>query len=169
MNGCAFSGNSSELRTERRAIGALGSGFVDPEKPPAPEGMIRPRPGSWDAVHPPRDYRVVLLTAGDDVATTTLVAGVEHWAEAEHVRLEILATTEARAVDAIVEAVDLGPDLVLCAGNALVERSDDHTVEVVKTLEIGTLFALAGFQPPPSITVARATVKTTTVLLQWNP
>ena len=32
---------------------------------------VRLKPGSWDAVHPPPGYRVVLLTAGDDPATTT--------------------------------------------------------------------------------------------------
>src|SRR5215203_2084848 len=73
VSGWASSENSSEPHAGRRPIGTLGSGFFDPAAPPPPEGMIRPRPGSWDAVHPPRGYRVVLLTAGDDPATTTLV------------------------------------------------------------------------------------------------
>src|SRR5882672_1468033 len=70
---CASSRNRSELQAERRTIGTLGSGFIDPTAPPPPESVIRPRPGSWDSVRPPRYYRVVLLTAGDDRATETLV------------------------------------------------------------------------------------------------
>src|SRR5262245_54783454 len=121
VSGCAFSGNSSELHSERRPIGALGAGFIDPAKPPAPEGMIRPKRGSWDSVRPPRGYQVVVLTAGDDSATTTLVKAVKQWATTEHVRLETVTVSEAKAVDGIVEAMDLGPDLVVCAGNQLVD------------------------------------------------
>ena len=83
-------------------------GSSTPRRRPPPEGTIRPRPGSWDAVHPPRGYRVVLLTAGDDPATTTLVTAVKQWAKAEHVRLKTVAVTEPDGfVDGIVEAMDL--------------------------------------------------------------
>src|SRR6266536_119893 len=88
VSGWASSGDSSELNANRRPIGALSPGFFDPAAPPPPEGLIRPRPGSWDAVRPPRGYRVVLLTAGNDHPTTTLVTAVKRWANAEHVRLE---------------------------------------------------------------------------------
>src|SRR6186997_635241 len=109
-----FSGGASE-----KNFGTLGPGFFDPAAPPPPEGMIRPKAGSWDAVHPPRGYRVVLLTAGDDHPTTTLVTAAKQWADAEHVRLETIAVPVPRLfVDGIVEAIDLRPDLVICAGNA---------------------------------------------------
>src|SRR5262245_51103906 len=85
--GCASSKDTPKKQPER-PVGTLGSGFIDAAAAPAPESTIRPRPGSWDAVHPPRGYRVVLLTAGDDTATTTLVAAVKQWAEAEQVSLE---------------------------------------------------------------------------------
>src|SRR6187402_1837685 len=71
--------SSLEPTGRPRGIGPLGPGFYDPSAPPPPEGMIRPKPGSWDGVRPPRGYQVVLLTAGDDHSTTTLVTAVRHW------------------------------------------------------------------------------------------
>jgi hypothetical protein len=118
---CAVSRNGSELRAERPPVAVLGPGFIDPAKPPAPEATIRPKPGSWDAVHPPRGYRAVLLTAGDDRATATRVTAVKQWALAESVGLETVAVTKRDAVDGIVQAIELQPDLVLCAGNALID------------------------------------------------
>ena len=152
VSGCTFSGKSSEPRGKRRPIGALGSGFIDPAAPPAPEAMIRPRPGSWDAVHPPRGYRAVLLTAGDDAATTTLVNAVKGWALAEHVRLEAVAVTEPEAVDGIVQAMDIGPDLVVCAGNTLVDA-----LALVTASHLDQQFLVLGAQlPEPTVNVTAA-------------
>ena len=152
VSGCASPDSSSKRHAERRAIGVLGSGFVDPEKPPPPEGMIRPRPGSWDGVHPPPGYRVVLLTAGDDAATTTLVTAVKQWAKAEHVRLETVVTTEAKAVDGIVEAMNLTPDLVVCAGHALVDA-----LALVTASHLDQQFLVVGAQlPEPTVNVTAA-------------
>jgi hypothetical protein len=153
VSGCASSEDIPTRRTERRAIGTLGSGFIDAAKPPAPESTIRPRPGSWDGVRPPRGYRVVLLTAGDDRATATLVTGVKQWAEAEHVTLEtIAATTPEGFVDAIVEAMDLTPDLVICAGNALVDA-----LALVTASHLNQQFLVVGAQlPEPTVNVTAA-------------
>jgi hypothetical protein len=152
VSGCAFSGQSAERRAERRPIGALGPGFVDPAALPAPEATIRPRPGSWDAVRPPRGYRVVLLTAGYDPATTTLVAAVKQWAKAEHVRLNTVAVTEAKAVDGIVEAMELAPDLVVCAGHALVDA-----LALVTASHLDHQFLVVGAQlPEPTVNVTAA-------------
>jgi hypothetical protein len=146
--GCAFSGN----RSERRSIGDLGPGFIDPAAPPPPEGTIRPRPGSWDAVHPPRGYRVVLLTAGDDPATTTLVTAVKQWAGAEDVRLTTVAVRAGGFVDGIVEAMDSGPDLVICAGNALVDA-----LALVTASHLDQQFLVVGAQlPEPTVNVTAA-------------
>jgi len=136
-----------------RPIGALGPGFFDPAKPPPPEGMIRPKPGSWDTVHPPRGYRVVLLTAGDDHPTTTLVTAVKQWAAAEHVRLETIAATVPRLfVDGIVEAIDRRPDLVICAGNALVDA-----LALVTASHLDQHFLVVGAQlPEPTVNVTAA-------------
>src|SRR5262249_45097611 len=112
--GCASSEDAPRLHAERRSIGTLGSGFVDVAAPPAPESTIRPKPGSWEAVHPPRGYHVVLLTAGDDASTTTLVTGVKEWAKAEQITLETVTAKDPHLhVDAIVEAIELKPDLII--------------------------------------------------------
>jgi hypothetical protein len=153
VSGCAFSGNPSELHAERRPIGTLGSGFIDPSAPPAPEATIRPRPGSWDTVRPPRGYRVALLTAGEDSATTTLVTAVKEWAKAEHVRLETVEVRQRDGfVDGIVEAMDLGPDLVICAGNALVDA-----LALVTASHLDQQFLVVGAQlPEPTVNVTAA-------------
>ena len=152
VSGCVFSGNSSELRTDRRAIGALGPGFIDPAAPPPPEGTIRPRPGSWDGVRPPRGYRVVLLTAGTDPATETLVKAIRRWARAEHVRLATVATTQPEAVQGIVQAMNLRPDLIICAGNTLVDA-----LALVTASHLDRRFLVVGAQlPEPTVNVTAA-------------
>jgi hypothetical protein len=153
VSGWAWSGNRSGLDARRRPIGTLGSGFFDPAAPPPPEGMIRPRRGSWDAVHPPRGYRVVLLTAGNDPATTTLVTAVKHWARAEDVTLNTVAVTEPDGfVDGVVDAIDLEPDLVICAGNALVDP-----LALVTASHLAQQFLVVGAQlPEPTVNVTAA-------------
>ena len=153
ISGCASSEDTPTLRVERRPIGTLGYGFIDTAAPPAPESIIRPRPGSWDAVRPPRGYHVVLLTGGDDPATTTLATGVKQWAEAEHVRLETVAATEPDGfVDGIVEAMDMAPDLVICAGNALVDA-----LALVTASHLNQQFLVVGAQlPEPTVNVTAA-------------
>ena len=153
FSGWASSGNSSGLGAKRRPIGTLGPGFIDPAAPPPPEGMIRPKRGSWDAVHPPRGYRVVLLTAGDDHPTTTLVTAVEQWASAEHVSIQTVAVREPDAVvDGIVEAMGLRPDMVICAGNALVDG-----LALVTASHLDQQFLVVGAQlPEPTVNVTAA-------------
>ena len=152
LSGCAFPGSTSKAHAERRPIGALGSGFIDPTRPPAPEATIRPRPGSWDAVRPPHGYRVVLLTAGHDQATTTLVTAVRQWARAERVRLVTVATTAPKAVDGIVQAIDMRPDLVVCAGHVLVDA-----LALVTASYLDQQFLVVGAQlPEPTVNVTAA-------------
>ncbi len=104
------------------AVGALGPGFIDPAAPPAPEATITPRPGSWDGVHPSKGYRVVLLTAGDDAPTRALVGAVKTWAEEEDVSLKTVTATEpGQYISSITTAIGMAPDLVICAGNTLVD------------------------------------------------
>ncbi len=152
MSGGASSENSAERHAWRR-IGTLGPGFFDPAAPPPPEGMIRPKPGSWDAVHPPRGYRVVLLTAGDDAATMTLVRAVKHWAREEHIRLETVVVTEpAGFVDGIVEAMALRPNLIISAGHVLVDA-----LALVTASHLDQHFLVVGAQlPEPTVNVTAA-------------
>jgi hypothetical protein len=125
-------------------IGTLSPGFADAAAPPAPGATIAPHPGSWDAVHPPQGYRVVLLTSGDDPATATLSAAVTEWAAAEDVSLKTVTVTEPdRAIDGIVEAMELGPDLIVSAGAGLVDP-----LAVVTASHLDRQFLVVGAQLP---------------------
>ncbi|MGC4085947.1 MAG: hypothetical protein QM736_28420 [Vicinamibacterales bacterium] len=151
-----FSGGASSGNIDshvRRGTGTLGSGFFDPAAPPPPEGMITPKPGSWADVHPPRGYRVVLLIAGDDPATTTLAAAVKHWVQAEHVSLDtVVAKAPDRFIDAIVEAMDLRPDLIVSASPALVDA-----LALVTASHLDRHFLVVGAQlPEPTVNVTAA-------------
>jgi hypothetical protein len=118
--GCASADDWSQPRAAAPTpIGALGAGFV-PSVKPSPEATITPRRGSWDGVHPPKDYRVVLLTAGDDPQTTTLVTAVEAWATQEHVSLKTV-NGSGDHIARIGAAMDLQPDVIVAAGNDLVD------------------------------------------------
>ncbi|WP_196807566.1 type 1 periplasmic-binding domain-containing protein [Candidatus Solirubrobacter pratensis] len=122
VSGCGSSDDWSAPHTKPTAVGTLGPGFVDRTAPPAPEATITPRLGSWDGVHPSKGYRVVLLTAGEDLPTRTLVGAVTRWAEQEHVSLKtVTAADPGQFVSRISRAIDLAPDLVITAGNALVD------------------------------------------------
>lgn len=122
MSACASSDDWSRPHAKPTALGALGPGFVDPKAPPAPEATITPRPGSWDAVHPSKGYRVVLLTAGADAPTKTMVGEVTKWAEQEDVSLKtVTAANPHDFVPSITRAMELAPDLIISAGNDLVD------------------------------------------------
>jgi hypothetical protein len=122
VSGCGTSGDDwSRPHEKPTAVGTLGPGFVE-SATPAPEATITPRPGSWDNVHPSEGYRVVLLTAGHDAQTRTLVEAVAQWARDEHVSLRTVTAAQSdQLVDRIDEAIGLAPDLVISAGNDLVD------------------------------------------------
>lgn len=120
LSGCADTG-WERVRPAPQAVGALREGFR-PATPPAPESTIAPPDGSWGDVAPGRGYRVALVRAGDTHETRTLVAAVQRWAEQEHVDLRIVdADRDPDPIDAIVRAMDMRPDLVVSAGNELVD------------------------------------------------
>ncbi|MFG1895771.1 hypothetical protein ACGFIP_17310 [Micromonospora zamorensis] len=122
ITGCDSDDDWSQPHPEPAPIGTLGPGFVAPSTTPAPEATITPQPGSWDGVHPPKDYRVVLLTSGDDDPTKVLVAAVKEWADDEHVDLRtIVVGTAHDAVSSIAKAMEMGPDLIVGAGNDLID------------------------------------------------
>jgi hypothetical protein len=121
VGGCSSSDDWSAPHAKPTAVGTLGPGFVDLTAPPAPEATIMPRPGSWDGVHPSKGYRVVLLTAGEDLPTRTLAGAVTKWAEQEHVSLKTVTDTDPDHISRISRAIDLTPDLVICAGNDLID------------------------------------------------
>jgi hypothetical protein len=101
-------------------VGVLAAGFVEPGSTPAPESTITPAPGSWSGVHPPRGYRVALLTAGSTAPTRALVDAVRSWARDEHVDLRTIDASDD-LLGGIGKALALQPDLVLSAGDDLVD------------------------------------------------
>jgi hypothetical protein len=120
--GCGSGDDWSRPRPKPAAVGALGPGFVDAATPPAPEATVTPRPGSWDRVRPSKGYRVVLLTAGKDAQTRTLVDAVRAWARQEHVSLKTITATRAdQYIPSIGKAIDLAPHLIISAGNDLID------------------------------------------------
>ncbi|MFE9658192.1 hypothetical protein [Micromonospora sp. NPDC006431] len=122
ITGCSSGDDWSRPHPKPTAVGTLGPGFFDPAAPPAPEATITPRPGSWDGVRPSKGYRVVLLTAGEDPQTRTLVNAVTQWAEDEQASLKTIKATEPdQFIPQISKALDLAPDLIISAGNDLVD------------------------------------------------
>ncbi|GLW25369.1 hypothetical protein DI270_008010 [Microbispora triticiradicis] len=119
--GCGSGDDWSRPHAKATAVGTPGPGFL-PASSPAPEATITPRPGSWNGVRPSEGYRVVLLTAGADRRTRTLVNAVTEWAEEERVSLRtITAAKPADFVPSISRAIELKPDLVVSAGDDLVD------------------------------------------------
>ncbi|WP_329174450.1 hypothetical protein [Streptomyces sp. NBC_01477] len=120
--GCSSADDWSRPHSVPTSLGTLGPGFIDAAAPPAPEATITPRPGSWDGVRPSKGYRVVLLTAGSGGPVTALVAAVRSWAEDEHITLRtVVADGPADLVPSVTRALDMNPDLIVSAGNDLID------------------------------------------------
>ncbi|QAY71864.1 hypothetical protein ET471_11975 [Xylanimonas protaetiae] len=123
--GCASQADWSDPHPAPTAVGALAPGFHDAASPPAPESTIAPAAGSWDDVHPPRGYRVLLVSAADDTPSRTLETAVTRWASAEHVDLRTMHVSDlgehSRApLEAVMTATEQHADLVVTVGNVLV-------------------------------------------------
>jgi hypothetical protein len=104
------------------AVGELAPGFLGPGETPTPEATIAPDAGSWDGIGPRDGYRVVLLTRGEDEPTQTLAAAVRDWADAEGVDLRTVEPeSPADLVPAVAEVAGMGADLVISAGDDLVD------------------------------------------------
>ncbi|MFK0169551.1 hypothetical protein ACIQU5_12165 [Streptomyces sp. NPDC090306] len=122
LGGCARGDDWSQPRPQPSAIGELEAGFVAPSATPVPESTITPAPGSWSGVRPGKGYRVVLLSAGTGRPTKTLVAAVRQWAKDADVDLRTeTAADDTDLVPAINRALALRPDLVVSAGDDLVD------------------------------------------------
>lgn len=109
-------------RTGPTAVGTLAPDFVDAANLPAPEAVFTPSPGSWDGISPARGYRVVLVALGDDAPTRQLVSSVQQWADEVGADLRTLDVGhEADIIPTVTQALDLHPDLIISAGNLLVD------------------------------------------------
>ncbi|WIX80309.1 hypothetical protein QRX50_05875 [Amycolatopsis carbonis] len=151
LSGCGVSDDWSKPHPAPAAVGVLGQGFTS--TPPTPEATITPRPGSWDGVHPAPGYRVVLLTAGDDAQTKTLMDAVKDWAEQEKVSLKVLSADDpAHHTDCIVDAMNLAPDLIITAGSELIDA-----VTVVTASHLDRQFLVLGAEvAEPTVNVTAA-------------
>jgi hypothetical protein len=123
LSGCAVTaagaGGSESARPD---VHPLDEGFLGDDTSPSPEATIDPEDGSWSGVHPPAGYRVVLITAGTDAPTETLVDAITAWADREDVTLEqMTAADDDEVEDRLNEAVLTSPDLVLGAGNGVID------------------------------------------------
>ncbi|MEV7149036.1 hypothetical protein ACIBCP_08540 [Streptomyces sp. NPDC051287] len=122
VTGCGSGDDWSRPHASPSPVGTLGAGFTDPSAPPTPEATVTPRPGSWDGVHPPEGYRVVLLTSGTDRPTRTLVTAVREWAEEEQVDLRtVTAEHPAELLPTVTDSLGMGADLIVSAGNDLID------------------------------------------------
>ena len=122
VTGCAASDDWSAPRHAAEPVGTLAPGFIDAAAPPSPEATVTPEPGTWDGVHPPAGYRVVLLTAAYDHASSQLATGITEWAGSERVSLKrVDVDAPEGAVGGITAAMDLDPDLIIATGPALVD------------------------------------------------
>ncbi len=102
------------------AFGTPHPGFF-PTPTPSPEATISPQPGSWEDVHPPAGYRVLLLTIGDAESTRTVAAAVTAWASQESVDLRTVTADASDPIAGIVTAMDAHPDLIVSSGDELID------------------------------------------------
>jgi hypothetical protein len=119
LTGCATD-DWTAPRAEPTIVGTPGAGF-HPETAPSPEATVVPADGSWHGVSPSPGYRVVLLTSGTDATTDVLNAAVQQWASTEGVSLRTVVADESGAIRAIVDAMDMKPDLIVSTGESLVD------------------------------------------------
>ena len=125
LAGCTVAGDTPRASPTAADLGdvlPLGAGFLGGDPSPSPEATVSPEPGSWAGVVPPEGYRVVLITAGDDAQTTTVATAVEQWAVSARIDLEVReAAHDDEVEDRIDEAVAESPDLVIGAGDRVVD------------------------------------------------
>ncbi|MFD4957663.1 hypothetical protein [Microbacterium sp. NPDC058389] len=110
----------STPRADPTVVGTPAAGF-HPQTAPSPEATVVPADGSWHGVSPSPGYRVVLLTSGSDSTTGVLNAAVEEWSSDEQVSLRTVTADDANPIRAIVDAMEMKPDLIVSTGEALVD------------------------------------------------
>ncbi|QEO14893.1 BMP family ABC transporter substrate-binding protein [Agromyces intestinalis] len=147
LAGCALAasthGAPTAIGSPVPGVAPLGHGFLGDSGPtPTPEATVEPEPGSWAGVVPPSGYRVVLITAGDDPASTAVADGVRVWAARTGVALDERTAVDDDGVEArIEEAVALAPDLVVGAGAGVVD-----VFALLTAQHLGQQFLVVGAQ-----------------------
>jgi hypothetical protein len=147
LSGCTVAGETPQASSTPVDLGdvrPLGAGFLGSNPTPSPEATVSPERGSWDGVVPPEDYRVVLITAGDDAQMTTVADAVESWAHSAGIDIDVRhAAHDDEVEDQINIAVEEQPDLVIGAG--------DETVDVFTLLtpqHLAQRFLMIGVELP---------------------
>jgi len=100
--------------------GRLGPGY--PTDAPAPGATFSPSPDSWSGVRPPDGFTVTMVVPAGDRSAAVVLAAVTAWAAQESVTLDV--TTVASPADNLKDlaaAIKAAPDLVVTAGNSLVD------------------------------------------------
>jgi len=98
--------------------------------------------------------RVVLLTAGHDKPTKVLVGAIRKWADDEDVELRTV-TADGDPLGGVVRATKLKPDLIVSAGNDLIDP-----LATVTASHLGQKFLVVGAE------VAEPTANVTAV--DWS-
>jgi len=117
LTGCAS--DWSAPHASPSLVAAVQPGFLPPTPLP-PAATMTPKPGSWVDARPSAGYRVVLLTMGDAAGTVTMADAVRSWAREVGADLrEVRAGTDP--IPAISEAIGMKADVVMSAGDGLVD------------------------------------------------
>jgi hypothetical protein len=104
------------------AYGTPGPGYPDPTKPPAPAATFTPSPDSWAGVHAPSGFTVTMVAAAEDPQAATMVEAVRAWADEESVDLSVtMVARPADNVGDLADAINAEPDLIVTAGDSLVD------------------------------------------------
>ncbi|WP_197680120.1 type 1 periplasmic-binding domain-containing protein [Microlunatus soli] len=153
LAGCGTDHDAVATQPSPTAHATVGPQFYDTRNPPPPEGTITPAPGSWDGVHPPHGYRVVLVSMGTDKPTRTLRDAVEAWAASEQVELQhIVVDDHDQIVGKVTRAIELQPDLVISVGNDLIDP-----MAMITAAHLGQQFLVVGAElaePTENVTAA---------------
>lgn len=117
LTGCAS--DWSAPHPSPTLIAAAQPGFL-PATPLPPAATMTPTAGSWQDASPSEGYRVALLTMGDEPATVTMIDAVRTWARDVGADLrEVRAGADP--IPAISEAIGMRADVVMSAGDGLVD------------------------------------------------
>lgn len=117
LAGCADAWQ--EPRVAPEPLGAIATDFV-PTATPSPEATVHPPSGSWGDLRPAPGYRVVLLTAGQDAPTQTIVTAVRDWAADTRADLRVV-DAHGDPVGGAVTAMNMKPELILIVGDELID------------------------------------------------
>lgn len=117
LSGCAADWNVPHPAPT--LIAAADPGFL-PATPLAPAATMTPSPGSWVGARPAAGLRVVLLTMGEEASTATMTDAVRSWAREVGADLrEVRAGADP--IPAITQAIDMHADVIMSAGDGLVD------------------------------------------------